>query len=61
VWTSGSGTTFTHYAEMADNQELATSPFVDEATLNLALSPGSAIFAIPGFADIPFASIGIEH
>jgi hypothetical protein len=61
AWTSGSGTTFTHYAEMADNQELATSPFVDEAALNLALSPGSAIFAIPGFQDIPFASIGIEH
>jgi hypothetical protein len=60
-FTSGSGTTFTHYAEMANNLELSASPFADEANLDLRLVLGSAIFGIPGFVDIPFASIGIQH
>ena len=49
---------FSYYAEVADNIEDADPCFVDEASLDLRLRPGSPAFTIPGFADIPFEKIG---
>ena len=51
--------TFAWFATYADNVEDADPRFVDEAAGNLALSPDSPAYAIPGFAVIPYAEIGI--
>jgi parallel beta-helix repeat protein len=51
--------TFAWFADYADNVEDADPRFVDEAAGNLALQPDSPAYAIPGFAAIPYADIGI--
>lgn len=55
----GTGT-FDKFAELKDNIEDQDLHFVDEAKLDLTLRSTSPALAIPGFAPIPFASIGIE-
>lgn len=49
------------YAEVAGNLPDTDPLFVDEQRLDLSLRPDSPALAIPGFAPIPFADIGIPH
>ncbi len=48
------------YARFADNLEDVDPAFVDEANLDLTLSPASPALVIRGFVPIPFRDIGLE-
>lgn len=63
TWRGGdmTGKPYDYYREIADNVEDQDPLFVNEANLDLTLQPGSPAYAIPGFQEIPFANIGIEH
>lgn len=57
-WMKQSDGAFTWFTERQDNLEVADSPFVDEANLDLTLRP-EVVSSIPGLASIPFARMGI--
>jgi hypothetical protein len=59
-WGEGDLETFDTYAEIAGNLVDVDPLFVDEASLDLALSADSPALEIPGFVVIPFDRIGIE-
>ncbi|MBT7166792.1 MAG: choice-of-anchor D domain-containing protein, partial [Victivallales bacterium] len=49
---------FSYYATIADNAEICTPLFVDEANLNMAIDPDSPALLIASFEAIPFSQIG---
>lgn len=57
---TGTPETFAAYAERADDLDGVDPRFVDEASLDLALSPDSPALALPGWEPIPFSEIGIR-
>jgi len=57
---SGGTGTFDKYEAMQDNIADQDPLFVDEASLNMSLKPGSPALSIPGWQAIPFDKMGIE-
>ena len=57
-WQKVKGNATSYFAEIKDNVQDQNPLFVDEAHLNLALSPASPALDIPGFQAIPFDDIG---
>ena len=61
TWFAASGSDVVPaYAEIANDLPDAGALFVDEDAGNLNLNPNSGAFALPGFTNIPFDSIGIH-
>jgi hypothetical protein len=56
----GDGSVTAVYDDISDNLDDTDPLFVDEASLDLSLQPGSPVLDIPGWEEIPFDLIGIE-
>lgn len=57
TWMSEQEGAFSHFVQ-ADNQELSSSPFVDEPAGDRTLT--SEVLAVPGFVPIPVSDIGLR-
>jgi hypothetical protein len=60
AWIHATTGTLEVYADVSNNLEEIDPLFVDEAALDLRLQPSSPAYAIPGWEEIPFDSIGIQ-
>ena len=52
---------FSYYATVADNLQVCSPLFVDEANLNMALAADSPALLVPGFENIAFGDIGPQR